>query len=404
MPLFNFDGLNSEQGTNTANGLRNVANAAADLVCDMYQNAPTGVVPSFGDGIGIGAFTQGMLDSLCRPRGKEPPPPARPFEGGQCSGVLYNVNVTYKSLEFAETTTVIQAMGPIGPAVETTVDDPPFTRFTVKFSSGGGPISIIQGATKPGFGRINSVTRADGGTDNCGSPPIAYPTRPPVASDYQRTSPVGFGGPTVNVPVVIIPTLIKPEFNFRPEINVNVGGLTVNITPDGIDVFLPPNPVLPTPIPPGGDVPSPIIDPRPTPPPAIPPRGQPVQCPELDLTEVLEKLEDIEECACDGDFTIETIEYGLAKGRTLVLPSGSFYVKVSISVTPSVRYQVAEGDAPDVYYAGWYSFGSLGSHGLRSPISFAASGFFVPDGATTFSYSLVFNSTATVTIYRRIPV
>jgi len=101
---------------------------------------------------------------------------------------------------------------------------------------------------------------------------------------------------------------------------------------------------------------------------------------------------------------VVTQDYGEARGSSFVLPSGAFYVRLLVTPTPAVRYQVSEGNAPDIYFAGWASFGYQNAYGVRNNVSFAGSGFFVPDSATHFAYSLVFGAVAIARVYRRIPI
>lgn len=411
MPDFTFDSLNAEQGTNTSNAMRNAANAAADAVCNLYQNAPTGLIPSFGDAVGIGAFTQGMLDGLCKDRGKQPPNPVPPYQGGKCPAV-YILKGSWTQGEYSGNFNGGGGFGPI--SGYRVVADPPGTKGRSIYvnMAVGTPDEVLNRfvanvgyASEPTAPTITfTPERVDGLADNCGNPSPVYPTRDPIPSDYEVPTPVGIPGLQVNVPVTIIPTLLKPEFNFRPEINVKVGDLNININPGGIDISLGPNPTLPPQTKPDGTLPSPSIDPRPSPPPATEPKAPPVVCPEPDFTEILEILDEIKDCACNGDEEIVVQEYGLSKGSVIPLLEGSFYVKLFLQVGPGTRYQASEGTAPDVHYAGWASFGYEGTFGVRNPVSFAQSGFFVPDGATDFSYSLVFNSAATARVYRRIPL
>ncbi len=74
-------------------------------------------------------------------------------------------------------------------------------------------------------------------------------------------------------------------------------------------------------------------------------------------------------------------------------------VVVSVtSVGGGVNSQVGEGTAPNVFFLGWYSFGGDEGLGERTPFNFRELDVLVPETARTFSYSLNFQSRATVTV------
>jgi len=221
MPDFTLPELNADQGTNTGNNLRNAANAAANVVCNLYQNAPTGLIPSVGDPFGIGAFNQGLFDNLCRPRNKIPPDPQLPFSGGQCP-VQYKVNYVSNYDGASNAQGFVFVTGPVrGITVTRDGGDANYMRYKAVLTSASPPVNIFNGAGGLNDGKspatcvVTSIVRTDALPDTCGNPPVVYPTRDPVPSDYDPVPvPIGDRGTIVNIPVTIIPTLIRPDISF----------------------------------------------------------------------------------------------------------------------------------------------------------------------------------------------
>ena len=94
--LFTPDEL-YEVGNNGGNFLKELARDALENACDLYSQFPTNFGISNPVGDGIQKLNSGVWDSLCGqlPNPTLPPPPSRPFEGGQCCDKTYVVNITY---------------------------------------------------------------------------------------------------------------------------------------------------------------------------------------------------------------------------------------------------------------------------------------------------------------------
>lgn len=408
MPDMTYDRLNSQQSGETGNFLHDAANAAADVVCAVYAAAPTGIIPSFGDPSGIGRMTQGMLADLCHPRNQRPPDPAPPFTGGQCQD-WYTDIVNWNQGNQNGIANSGQDYGKRSGLRSEKIPGKKAINVYITITPGGNLATYekrIAGAL--GYEDVNGeVTfsyaprRESGQPDNCGNPTPVYPTPLPVNPTY---GPIIINpSPTIifNSPVTIIPTLIQPTINFRPELNVDVGGIVVNFNLGGINFNLSQPPILPPGLPPGSNYPSPNYDPRPNPPAPIQPKPDPSKPVQPDFTELKQLLNKIKDCACEPDYVIETVVIGNGKGSMFALPSGSLYVNLNLSIGSNTRYQASEGSAPDLYYAGWLAFGSSDGFGVRTPMSFRQSSYAVPEGAAYCAYSLVFDSSATVSVVRK---
>lgn len=400
MAFLTFDQLNEQQGTDTGNALRNAANAAANLVCELYEQYPKGIIPQLGDPTGIGDFNQGLADSLCRPRGKEPGPPSVPFQGGQCPNVTYAVTYTYSGEGVPNGGGTVFLVGPIGPPiVRETNRDNLGPVFLGSIPNGGGVFNAFSNLYASGFGEgpppftITNVVRTGGFPDTCGNPAPVYPNPLPPPTAFDRPAPVGPPGAVVTVPVTLIPVLFRPDISFRPEFNVDVGGVSVNFNLGGVDININP---------PGGNgVRSPSVDPRPNPPTPIAPRSPQPGTPECNLGPVIDLLEDIKDCACEEDGNIVEVALGTTEGGCFTLPAKTVGVRVSGNFSVRVKTQVGSGTAPDVRFAGWIAFGTANSPGQRIPLDFASATFFNPPDASAVCVSINYGGTASLVALTR---
>ena len=163
--------------------------------------------------------------------GEDPLPGSvgKPFNGGQCAGVLYTVTFRYNiigtdgsTIEPAITATS-NALGPISgirgqgaPAFQNIVID-----------SGAGPDFARTGSCVQGCYRnisIVSIARADGQPDSCGDPPPVYdpPKIRPGLPTLPPSEPIDFPG--------IGPIGVGFEFSPSGEINVSLPDVGVDFT------------------------------------------------------------------------------------------------------------------------------------------------------------------------------
>lgn len=371
-----------------ADPLIDAANTARGFFCDVYKQYPRGIIPSLTTP--AGQVADSFLRRVCEPTGNVPPDAPVPPPGGQCPGRAYNVAITYQSVEFPQTSTVLQANGPIGPAVETTVQDGSFTRFTVTFSSGSGTKTIIQGATKPGFGRIDSITPVDGLPDNCGNGTPDYPNIQPPSGSFNGTREIPVGGNNITVPVAIVPVVFAPVNIFKPEINITAGPFNFNFNAGGVNI-------TPT-FSPTTNIYLPGATPGPVNPPALPPSGD-GNNEGIDLSELNAKLNELLICdRCEPSFTVQQTAYSAANSRIINLPPNTVRVDLDVtSLGAGIDAQYG-GDAPTVYLVGWYSFGTAGGNSDRRHISYVENTFYPPEQANRFSYTLKGDSLGTLLV------
>jgi hypothetical protein len=206
------------------------------------------------------------------------------------------------------------------------------------------------------------------------SPPAFNPTYLPV--------PVAPGGPMVLAPVVpIIPVFIDADLNINADFNfdirptLQVGPFNIQIGPSNVEIY-PSLPGRESPrLPPGNDRPNPTDPVPPTRPPAPSPPENGKGCESVwtktQVAKVFTELDDIKECACDelGDEFV--ILGALNPSATITIPKGKrIVVRISVNQVPvNAKKQWGGGSAPDVLYAGWWSYGPNGA-GERLPIHY----------------------------------
>lgn len=412
--LFTIADLNATPTESSADPYRNLANTAANFACGLWRDY-AGATEGLPDPTGIGGFNNALYGNLCRPRGYTPPDPEPLFTGGQCP-ILYNVTTNYGSARGGEeggtfpptgTTTSIGVLGPIragyvqtnpggegrqgvfGAAITPERPD----GAVLVWSSSDPTNSSYEGA----FVQVVSVVPTNPGeVDSCGDPRPQRDPTPPPNDRLTEDRNIDFGDYNLDVKLQFVPSRIPPGIPFKPQIDINIGPFTVSFNPDGVEIkFSPDINFGPINFPPINDT----RDDKPTP---IPPVDE---CPDVDFTPVLEGLDELKKCACEPKYDLVTtvfdgrnsFEYGSE------LEIDSVLVEVT-EMSEAVRSQSGGDDAPDVYFAGWYSFGTGTGFGDRLPISYVLSSLKpLAAGTKGFSCTLVFGSLATISITRRKP-
>ena len=354
-----------------AGGLPAIVEAAQSLACPLYRNFPKFVG---SDPTGFGSALSGVWDKLCpKDFPKNPPgaagvcstsylvriPVQNSFSGGTEPNEVYSFGVnSFGSPSFTPSTSQVNY-------VVTNQDG-----TTANQSSTYG--SFRSWKQEYGQPTIVSATPSPSCPPNYAPPTPQLPSSPsPGGSDLQINVPVQVT-PTLIAPVTLVyvrptaivnvnapvsvdfrPTIQLPDFNL--ELRFDGGGITINNYGGGNSAPISPSP-----------------DPRPNPP--SPSKPPPVDCdngsPPADLTEILDLLEDIEDCACKPEQTIQTMFLGGGDSGSYSLPSQCIGVELNlIQVNQSAKFESGLA-APDVYYAGWSSFGRGVGRDIRNPISY----------------------------------
>lgn len=151
--------------------------------------------------------------------------------------------------------------------------------------------------------------------------------------------------------------------------------------------------------------------PTPPLPPSKKPRGTDDCCidPCEDYTpqfeELKKKIKELHDCACEPDPIYHFTSLGDGNSGTYELPKLTDFVIVTVtSIGKGVRDQWGGANAPDVYFVGWYAFGTDQGLGDRKPLSYEANVLPGDDRYTHFAYTLTHGSEGTIEcVYRTIP-
>lgn len=418
-PTFSYPQLNEDTGTATANGLRNVANQAADFACNLYENY-TDTVTGLPDPTGLGAALNGLYSNLCAPRGKTPTNnPAPPYTGGQCVGKNYNVTIAFQRPDNSTGSTFFPAVpGPLG------------SFQSVAFGSGGAygltapnatayngllPVVSSSGSnwrdTVAQWKVTNVTVVPTSGLDNCGDPAPQYRTPPPPQVNIRNTNnTVNVGGNlVVNAPITIIPVTAIANVAITPQIQVQVGPFDVTFDAGG--VYVQPN------ITNNNTTNSPntnIYNP-PAPTPQLPRTPDNAPC---DLSGVIAKIDtltaktdalqddvdDVKDCACPVGYQVTSQAIGSGSSGVVVLPSNTIQVRLNLTTIPAnAKIQDGGQNHPDFLFCGYVDFGDGTGLSERRPISVAQSTFECPIWATSFGWSLYLGYDCSVTAVKLQP-
>ena len=417
-PTFTFESLASDLGTNTADGLRNVANTAANFACSAWRDY-AGATAGWDDPTGIGAFNNAVFSRLCGPRPRKQPPNPGNWTGGQCE---FNYNVTVAETNYEGVTTNITYFNIPGPiqGMITRVTSPPALRYDIVAPNFTGPpagfyqVGSVNENDQGQYKRvIVSVARSGGGPDNCGnrdSPFPIVPIPPTVTAPTTNVNVAVGAGAIINVPIVYAPVTFQANASFNPQIQVNVGPFNVTFDSGGVTVSPSFN------IGPGGSQ-NPSAPNLPTGSPSpVPSKPGTQACDntsvknEIDIVNnnvdsLKPKLDDIKDCSCPVKYSTSVVSGGSGNSGVISLPSRTIQVRLALTNIPYNPKTIQSGgaNAPLQYFCGYYSFGDGVSLGARTAINVAQSVFEVPLWATSFSWSLYTGYEASVSLVTLVP-
>lgn len=399
---FTYGELSSDLGTNTGDGLRNIANTAANFVCNAYRNYADAAV-GLPDPTGVGAFNNALYSRLCSPRNLNPPsPPSIPFNGGQCANLPYNVTIFY-SFNGGPPTSVFfpSVLGPLNGVGTKGFAGGSAAYGVIAPNAGSTGILAVASASGPNplnalsAYRVTSVSVVPvGHSDTCGNPSPQYTTPPPPNNTFNNNTTVNVGaGFIINAPITVIPTLIKAGVEINPQIQVNVGPFNVNFDLGGVQVK--PNFQI------GNDRRTPSSD---NSPPTLPParEPQPIDC-DIDIelmqeefttvnnniSGLDEKLDEVKDCSCPVKYTTSIVGLGSGNSGVVALPTNAIQIRLSLTQQPqNAKIQDGGTSHPDYYFCGYVDFGDGTGLSERRAVSVADSVFECPVWATSFGWSL----------------
>lgn len=179
--------------------IERITEAARGFACGIYKAQPAALVET-----PISNVLKLAWDGLCAndPIGL-PPAPSRPFNGGQCVGVKYRINISYQfngdsntygedHFVWGEVQGVVVVFDGSQPGFQNHIEV--LCRGNVGSFPTPGPLTWHRGFNTfrdaPQRIWISSVVRADNQPDNCGDLPMSYPPSPPPPQDGYTSQPV----------------------------------------------------------------------------------------------------------------------------------------------------------------------------------------------------------------------
>lgn len=121
------------------------------------------------------------------------------------------------------------------------------------------------------------------------------------------------------------------------------------------------------------------------------------ECPPVDTAEILCRIKAIQDGVLDDGYISTTHQGVTGEGEIVAsLPDELYAVSITISQFPSnLRHQEPGGNAPKVYFAGWFSWVVNGKPTERFQINYLNNGYAAPKAATGYSYTVYSGCVAT---------
>lgn len=434
--------------------LAGIAELARQSFCAGYRwNSRNN--PISPEQLGLPNLLQPLVDMICDLPGDPPSLPPLPIDSknqGQCKCGVYSV--TYQNVFQNGGSQPASTFGAFGPvrlfrSDRTEANIQPGD-FVISYHGDfpgqctQNPIYFVALRNGIGSDRTNILSISPISGQSVGTcdrallpeyqePVTTPPSLPPI--ELPRLPPL----PPLSVPVFLTPVLVRPEINFSPTINIDVGGVNLTFSFDGWefsfnlggqgDIILPPNqsPSLP-PLPP---VP-PIYLPTPVNPPpsggggrdccdeileAISGlRGRVITLKEVvdlikekvDATDIYLRgplknlLDDIRECSCPPEIEVATSWSDLqdfsfnASGQELL------FAIVGLTTPPIAGKTYKTPNGIRVAHSGWFAFGRNNVWGDRDPFDYVSKLCIAPDREMdSFTISAYTNMRHSGTLFRR---
>jgi len=394
-----------------------VATAAKSFACELYRLQPNALIPTPMSDV-LRHVWDGFCGDELPPGGALPPPPTKPFNGGQC--VCANYRFTYNAfgggLGPSSTDRFVDVHGPItGSTLESVAGGTEVRLFIFCRGVIGGGCSLTEikvgsiqwgatGSTPPNY-RVVSVDPIGGAANNCGDPPPSFPPAPlaPPNGYTSPPTPIVFNDNTSNnyifnfkpplppvapasffPPVVVnyLNTSIAPKFNIPIAFNfngaVNFGGGGASFSQDDRDNI---NNIKNTTNNTSNTSNS---------------TNNSVNNFYTDYKK--DRARRINKEPLPTDF--EPPKPPEAPGKKLV--ERLAYVNVDLSVIPSNAKSQSGKGAPNVVYAGWFEFLRKDKSFPRDYIHFANNCFIAPVGADGYAFTLYngYQGTAVAVVFK----
>jgi len=366
--------------------VKNVARAARNAACQLFHDYPGYAAGAPGQP--NASWVQSLYNSMCGDSPTPPPNPSRRFSGGQCP-TEYSVEFRWENPNFGTVGLTQIRTGPLGGISSQSENSGGSTVYGYgMYSMVDGVSTWIRASTAGSSNadlnanvqdfRVHSVTRVGGGADDCGDPPLqydpgTYALPPDNLFDTPYVPPSGQPGDGMRI---TIPLAVINNF-FR--VNVDVGGVTVKFGIDKVSINLGNKNGDGSPSSFDGDDSSPSV---------------PDNIATKDDTDAIRRdVEDSQKNSPDSPLNDPSKQDREDKDESDEKKEDAIArlvaVEVYLTEVPSnARTEWGGGDAPDVFYAGWFEWRSKGKTLPRQPIHFKQNRFLAPAGVDGYAYTL----------------
>lgn len=258
MPLFfSTESFFESSGNAAAEFQENLRDSIVGFSCSLWSSFPGFITNNKNP---AASFARGYMNSVCQNRVPLPNLPPIPFTGGQCPGILYNLNYRDRTYNITNCNLVtdqffsVQVTGPIGsPFFEPTgttaqtscngLSNADVDLGAWKIPTQLGDVTLSSGVfndpsnvANPPLSSVTeiTVTRVDGLPDNCGDISQEYDSPQPTGQDLQTT--IIINSPDGNdISMSLIYNQLSEEFNFPMgfkldgvNITLDMSGLTIH--------------------------------------------------------------------------------------------------------------------------------------------------------------------------------
>lgn len=404
MVRFSHDEIPSNSDPGSGYGFaKDVARQARNAACSLYDKYPGAATAGTIPGSPAHEWMRGFWNDMCRKApGTRPDPPKKQHTGGQCACVDYRITYQLRNKDGSSSglgTSVLN--GKITGFGSRTTNGGIVRVFTCTHEkcTNGVPVTTVTDLNQSFVENdpkleIVSVVRVDGQPDNCGDPPASYPpplngtppsgelTKPYTPKDPKAPG-VGFG---IFVPFVFV--------DANANVNVDVGGVNLNFDLGGVTFNIDNK---------FGD-------------------GSPgsVGGKEPDLSGLEEAIDQAKNAAEAAKNAADQAKNAADQAKKVSEDRSNndgddpqndpnkqdktdrdeddpkeeagierlLAVRVTLLEKPTNIREQDGGDAPNVYYAGWFQFSTKGTPHPRNYIHFEDNYFLAPVGADGFSYTV----------------
>lgn len=138
--------------------------------------------------------------------------------------------------------------------------------------------------------------------------------------------------------------------------------------------------------------------------PGTPPPPMPCPCDPVDTAKIVCLLRELESGLLNDGYDYPTYSGGSGNGgSTSGDNTNLFAAKINCTaVGEQVKTIRVDGDTPQIYILGWFSWLFQGKPGERIPINYKESAWIAPEGATGFTWGLYYGCNATATAVSKV--